>query len=339
MAWSPADEVGETHPKIGEAKKKLRGYSYGQGLDLTNVYDVGFAAALIEFQTRRNLQILQGKVVGMPPMEVLGRFDWATQKNLGVLDEQLAPPRTALPLVITIHGHMGSMVAGPQYLAARGLEEQGRLRIQMVGYDSTRMPFNNASGVFEADRLVNDSTVLPYGTPWAVSAHSQGSVIFCDWWEQRIKPGMQAGVWPYSHFRGGVNFGNPRRPRGVVAPWVGDPPPPGSEGLDPSPLAEPIPGVAEVSRDGDLYANKTPGEAAEYKEAVYLAVCRGVFYGARNSLAEQMLELSQAFGNPQEIIALFSAIASGVSGLLTLREHGEFDLLPAANHLAKILNT
>jgi hypothetical protein len=321
MAWAPPSKPGDRDPSITAAKRKLRSYSYGKWLDDTLEYTVEFGVALIQFQTNRNLQILKGQVT-MPGMNTLGILDWATKKNLGILPEQLQPaPR---PVVFTVNGHLGGLFDGPAYLTARVLEEQGKVRVQPVGYDNVRMPFNNTSGVNELNRLVN---ALPSGTPFAVCAHSQGSIVFCDWWEQnKDRPG----------FKGGINFGNPRRPMNVVAPWVADPPPKGSEGLDPDCLDAPIPNVAEVSRDGDLYANKTPSQAAEYKEAVYLAVARGQLMG-HNSLMEQMGEIATAFANPVEVFALFQAIVSGVVGLIQLREHGEFDLRPCVDYTARIL--
>ena len=111
----------------------------------------------------------------------------------------------------------------------------------------------------------------------------------------------------------------------------------GSEGLDPDCLDEPIPGVEEVSRDGDLYTNKMPDTgAAEWTQAVYLAVARGRVFG-NDTLAEEIGELAMRFGNPIEILAMFQAIVIGVVGVAQLREHGEFDLRPCIDHTARIL--
>ena len=332
MAWAPPSKPGDRDPSITAAKRKLRGYSYGKTLDESLEYTVEFGVALIEFQTRRNLQILKGQVA-MPGMNTAGILDWATKKNLEILPDQLQP-RKNLPVVFTINGHLGGLFDGPAYFTARVLEEQGRVRVQPVGYDNVRKPFNNNSGITELERLICDPLVLPPGTPWAVLSHSQGALIDCDHHERYVAPNQDR--WPYNGFKGGVRFGNPRRPMNTVAPWVADPPPKGSEGLDPDCLDAPTPGVMEVSRDGDLYANKTPGAAAEYKEAVYLAVARGQFMG-RNSLVEQMGELALSFGNPTEIFAVFQAIVSGVIGLIQLREHVEFDLRPCVDHTARIL--
>lgn len=334
MAWAPASKPGDTDPLISDAKRKLRVYSYGKGLGESDTYTVEFGVALVVFQTNRNAQILKGQVRDMPGMNVTGVFDWATKKNLGVLPEQTRPPAKSLPVVFTINGHMGGLFDGPAYFTARVLEEQGRVRVQPVGYNNTRKPFDNVSGIREMIRLVHDPIVLPVGTLWAIDSHSQGSIVDCDFYEQEIAPNRDR--WPYSHYRGGVRFGNPRRPMDTVAPWIADPPPEGSEGLDPDCLDEPTPGVVECSRDGDLYANKTPGAAADYKEAVYMAIARGKLSGP-DSLAKEMGNIAAIFANPIGVFALFQAIISGVSGLITLREHGEFDLRPCIDHTARIL--
>lgn len=335
MAWRAPQEPGDSDPSVAAAKAKLRRYSYGKGLDDSPVYTVEFGVALLLFKTNRNEQILRGDVRGMPGMALNGVLDWAAKKNLEILPTNASPAPTIVPVVFTIQGHMGGMFDGPQYFTARALEDPvRRIDVQPVWYDNTRKPFNMADCVRRADALANDPRELPPGTNWGVTAHSQGSVGFCDWWEQIIEPNRNR--WPYSHFKGGINFGNPRRPRGVVDPSIPDPPPPGTEGLDPNPLREAIPGVAEYSRDGDLYANKKPGPAADYKEAVYMAVCRGKLFGA-DTLGAEIGRLATAFGNPIEVFYVFQAIVSGVSGLITLREHGEFDLRPAVAHLASVL--
>lgn len=332
MAWAPASKPGDTDPLISDAKRKLGAYTYGKGLGESDTYTVEFGVALVQFQINRNGQILKGQVRDMPGMNVTGIFDWAVKKNLGVLPEQTRPK--SLPVIFTINGHMGGLFDGPAYFTARVLEEQGRVRVQPVGYDNTRKPFNNTSGIVELDRVINDPTILPPGTPWAKLSHSQGSIVDCDHHEQFVVPNQNR--WPYNGFKGGVRFGNPRRPMDTVAPWIADPPPKGTEGLDPDCLDEPTPGVAECSRDGDLYANKKRGAAGDYKEAVYMAIARGKLTGP-DSLAKEIGNIAAIFANPIGVFALFQAIISGVSGLITLREHGEFDLRPCIDHTARIL--
>jgi hypothetical protein len=331
MAWSPPNEVGDHDPSIVEAKRKLRVYSYGKGLGETDEYTAAFGVALRQFQINRNQQILRGQVTGMPGMNVEGVLDWATKKNLLILPEQLNPPR--VPVIITVAGHLGPMDSGPAYLTARWLEERKLVRIQMVGYDNAQIPFDNDSGEREFLRLINDPTVLPPGTDWAVGSHSQGGIITSDVIEDGMK---QRDQWPWNHFKGGVHFANPRRPMGVVAPWVTDPPDPDSEGLAHNCLKAALPGVAEVSRKGDLYADKKRTQSAEYKTAVYRAVAEGDFISGTDTLGEQMLELVTSGGIG--LWHVFQAITSGVVGASKLGDkHGIFDLGPCVDHFRRVL--
>lgn len=335
MAWEAPDSIGDTDSAVDAAKDQLRKYSYGKDVGDGPVYTVEFGVALIVFQNNRNAQILKGQVRGMPGMNTVGRLDWATKKNLGILPEQIRPPAAkSLPVVFTINGHMGGLFDGPAYFTARELEKQGRVRVQPVGYNNTRKPFDNVSGVREMIRLVHDPVVLPFGTLWAIDSHSQGSIVDCDFYEQEVAPNR--GRWPYSHYRGGVRFGNPRRPMDTVAPWIADPPPKGTEGLDPDCLDEATPGVEECARDGDLYTNKKRGAAGDYTEAVYMAVARGKLTGP-DGLVKEIGNIAKIFANPIGVFALFQAIITGVSGLITLREHGEFDLRPCIEHTARVL--
>lgn len=335
MAWKQPSEVGDRDPSIITAKRKLRAYEYGKSLGETDEYTVAFGVALMLFKNKRNEQIARGLVINMPGMALDSALDWRVKKNLQIPPYEKPAAPTIKPVIFPVQGHLGGMFDGPAYFTARALELQEKVDVQPVWYDNSRKPFNNADGVRKLDALINNPAELPIGTPFAILAHSQGSIVFCDWWEQICKPNRTR--WPYNHFRGGINFGNPRRPRGVVAPWISDKPKSGSEGLDPDCLDEPIPGVEEVSRDGDLYTNKMPGTgAAEWTQAVYLAVARGRIFG-NDTLAEEIGELATRFGNPIEIFAMFQAIIIGVSGLIQLREHGEFDLRPCIDHTARIL--
>ncbi|MCV7434795.1 hypothetical protein [Mycolicibacterium bacteremicum] len=335
MAWKPPSEIGDRDPSIIDAKRKLRAYSYGQGLGETDEYTVAFGTALLLFKNKRNEQIARGQVRNMPGMALTTALDWAVKKNLKIPPYDKPEVPKARPVVFTVQGHMGGMFDGPAYFTARDLELRGLVDVQPVWYDNTKKPFNNRHGVSQLDALVNNPLELPPNTPFAVLAHSQGSIVFCDWWEQICQPNL--GRWPYNQFKGGINFGNPRRPRGVVASWISDKPKPESEGLDPDCLDGPIPGVEEVSRDGDLYTNKIPGTgAAEWTQAVYLAVARGRVFG-NDTLAEEIGELAMRFGNPVEILSMFQAIVIGVRGVAQLREHGDFDLRPCVDHTARIL--
>lgn len=331
--WRPPDRPGDRSPDIPNAKRALRKYSYGQGLGETDEYTVAFGVALRQFQRNRNAQILAGTVRDMPGMNIDGRLDWATKKNLGILPEQINPPRN-LPVCFTVAGHRGDMFDGPAYFTARWLEERGLVRVQPVGYNNFALPFDVHSGVAEINDLANNPRVLPPGTDFVWLSHSLGSIVTSVWWRDIVS--RERHRWPYDHFKGGLEFGPPMRPTGAVAPWVFDPPPPNSQGLAHDCLPAAADGVQYVARDGDFYTNKkVPVDAAgEYMVAIYKAVT-GAGIGGTDGLAEQIWEIVASGG--MELWYVFEAISRGVVGLTQLSEHGDFDLGPCIDYIRRIL--
>ncbi len=333
MSYTAPQNVGDTHPLIPAAKKYLSdrfGYAAALKGDTSPVYTGEFGVVLRQWEVAIHYQVV---FKGRPGPDVLcqGIFDWRVQRQMGLID----PPREqrGLPWIVTVAGHLGGWDTGPAYLTARWLEEQGLARVQAVGYDNWSIPFRSETGYSELDRVVRD--IVPDDAPGlAILAHSQGAIIAADYLEKVVLPGKARGEKPFAAFRGGILFGNPRRPMGVVAPWITDPPPADSEGLDPDCLDGPIQGVAEVSRRGDLYADKRRTEASEYGQAVYLAVAKGQLFG-KDSLAEQMGELAVNFG--PEVWAMFSEIVSGVKFAVNMDPHNVFDLGPCITHVREIL--
>jgi hypothetical protein len=327
MAWHPAATVGDTDPLISDAKKELSKFSYGKGLGDTDEYTVGFGTALRQWQVNIHYQVVFKGRPG-PDVNLTGVFGYAEKWQMRLLPE--SRPAASKKVIFTVAGHLGDMLTGPAYFTARWLEERGLVRIQPIGYDNGSIPFNNASGDRELRRCINDPLILPPGTDWAVGAHSQGSIITSYIVEHAA---ANKHMWPWSHFKGGIQFGNPRRPMNAVAPWVTDPPPPGSEGLAHDCMKAAIPNVAEVSRKGDLYADKKPSQSSEYKTAIYRAVL-GDFMG-HDSLTEQMVELVASGG--LQLWNVFEAIVSGVTGAVHLDQHNMFDLGPCVDHYRRIL--
>lgn len=323
MAWAPPQKIGDRDSLIPAAKHHLARFSYGKSLGDSDEYTPEFGVALRQWQTNIHYQVVfNGRPA--PDVNLLGVFDWAVKKQMGLL------PTTGpvLPWIITVAGHLGAMDSGPAYLSARALEVQGLCRVQMVGYDNVSLPFNNGSGFNELDRIVRE--VLPPGVLWLVASHSQGGIITSDYLERVVVPGKARGEQPFVNFRGGIHYANPRRPMSVVAPWVTDPPPADTEGLDPDCLDEAVDGVAEVARNGDLYVVKRRDNAGEHKAAVYLAAARGRFTG-KDSLVEQVGELVTNFG--PEVWAVFQAITGGIQFAINMDPHNVFDLRPGIEHL------
>ena len=326
MAWAPPSQPGQHHPLIPGAKRFLARYSYGKGLGDSDEYTIKFGIALRTWAPRFNAEIDRGRAGPRVPVD--GTFDWAVQRQMG-LNER---PGTALrPLVLTCMGHLGNMTAGPDYRATRPLEERGKVQIQMVGaFNNDAIPFQLISQRLEIDRLLHEPQLRVVERDWAVSAHSRGALAFCQYWQQR---NPNDPIW--QRFKGGLMFGNPKRPQGVVAQWIPDPPNPNTEGLAPDCLAEPIPGVAEVSRRNDLYADKTVGvKSSELKVAIYQLVAYGKLFGP-DSITEELLDLALRFG--QVVWALFAALTDGIQFAFNMDPHNVFDLDPCERHLAAIL--
>jgi hypothetical protein len=325
VAWAPPSKPGDTDPLISDAKKYLGRFSYGKNLGTTDEYTVEFGVALIQFQGNRKIEVEFGQKPG-PVTTPNGVFDWATKKQMGLLVDPVKP------LVVTVAGHLGNQFDGPAYICSRWLRDQGLTREMAIGYNNVDIPFQNQTGFNEVMKQVHDPVILPRGTNWVLCGHSQGAIVVADVLDVAEKNITQ---WPWTHLKGGLQFGNPRRPKGVVASWIGDPPPPESEGLAHNCRRAAYPGVAEVSRKGDLYADKTPGSTAEYKTAVYRAVAEGTFFGDNDTLGEQMGELVLSGG--LELWDVFMAITSAVGFAVNMDPHNIFDLGPCIDHLRRVL--
>lgn len=328
MAYTAPHQPGDRHPKIAGAKRFLARYSYGRRLGDTDEYTIEFGIALRTWAPRFNAEIDRGRAGPHVPTD--GSFNWAVQRQMG-LDDAGAPEHLK-PLVLTGMGHMGNMVLGPDYLAARPLEERGQVQIQMVGgFDNSAIPFRLVPQKNEIHRLLHEPQLRVLERPgWAVSMHSRAAMAWCHYWMERDPDDP---IW--RTFRGGLHFGNPNRPAGTVAQWIADKPDPDTEGLSPYCLPEPIPGVAEVSRKNDLYADKKIGvKASELKVAIIKLVAYGELFG-KDSITEELLGLALKFG--QVVWSLFAALSDGIQFLFDMDPHNVFDLRPAERHLAAIL--
>jgi hypothetical protein len=326
MAWSQASKPGDTDPLIPGAKTYLRRFDYGKNLGITEVYTVEFGSALLQFQSKRKIEVEFGQKPG-PVTVPNGIFDWASKKQMGLLVDPVKP------LIVTVAGHLCNQFDGPAYICAKWMVDQRLAREMAIGYNNVDIPFENRTGFDQVMQQIHDPVILPRGNNWAICGHSQGAIIVADILDVARK---NPGQWPWTHLKGGLQFGNPRRPRGVVAPWVADPPDPNSEGIAHNCMESAFPNVAEVSRKGDLYADKTPDSAGEYKTAVYRIIAEKTWFGSDDTLGEQMAELVKSGGI--ELWDVFLAITSGIKGAVHLDQHNIFDLGPCIDHLRKILS-
>lgn len=95
MAYQAPQKVGDRHPLIPEAKRKLASYSYGRalGADRSDVYTDVFRVALRQFGANVHADVLRGKRPA-PDVNSDGIFDWAIQRQLELIAK---PPFPAGP--------------------------------------------------------------------------------------------------------------------------------------------------------------------------------------------------------------------------------------------------
>jgi hypothetical protein len=277
------------------------------------------------------------------PLKVDGYFgldDSAVQKEYqrrtgqpltgGVSDRDLAALGLSRPVVFTVEGHMSNMWAGPCAFSAKALEDEGVCRWQPVGYNTTKLPFDNKSGINEFARLLADTTVLPPNTPWGAYIFSQGGIVGSETFMQHIFPEGGKLHWRLKDCRGVVAFGNPYRENSVIAEWVPDPPRPGTQGISNRRMVNTPSWWKEHSRHGDLYAENEVSDAGEDKTAIYMAV-QNQWTGDADALLSQVLEIVK---RPiPEVISMVRAILSGIMFLGKMGPHGMYDLGPCIDYM------
>ena len=73
----------------------------------------------------------------------------------------LARPEKPKPIIITVEGHMSDMFVGPCAYVASTLEQEGLCHWQPTGYNNTKLPFDNASGVNAVLQFLNSDRIGP----------------------------------------------------------------------------------------------------------------------------------------------------------------------------------
>ncbi|ORA56335.1 hypothetical protein [Mycobacteroides franklinii] len=96
MAWTPPSKPGDSDPLLPFARKHLSRFSYGATLKGTTseVLDADYLAAQHQFKVNRHAEVIRGLKPGPDLDPASDAFDWATKKQLGLLD---ASPSTPAP--------------------------------------------------------------------------------------------------------------------------------------------------------------------------------------------------------------------------------------------------
>lgn len=153
MAYEPPDEVGESHPKISDAKTVLKRYAYGrlEGLgttDTDDIYTAGFDRAFRQYRSNIHFDFTRGKrPLGMPDLDPANPdFDWAAQKNMGLLTAA-APPGVPPYYGLSWTGTFGAWDNGYGWQVLRRAKEAnfGKLDIQGLGYNTSAFLMGDTS--------------------------------------------------------------------------------------------------------------------------------------------------------------------------------------------------
>jgi hypothetical protein len=336
-AWAPASRVGHTDPLISDAKAKLKRYSYGkaEGLGVTDVddtYTAGFGRALLTYKNAVRLLVQAGRQAG-PITDTDPEFDWATKKQLGLLDTVTTPPPTPVPgfkmkpLGISVEGHMSNWDFGPTADVMFTLEREGLLQMQGTTYANKAMPFQSDTGVSELVRFFLDPVLMPIGRRWLISGFSEGDIVVSRFLMRHVLPEFGMFHHRLAELICVLEMGAPYRPVDYMGEvlLVPDPPEPGTGGISPEklPIDQLRGRLAYVCRRRDIYTETPQDETGRLMTVIYKVV-------AESNPLDLFMELIAVGLNPFGSIGrLIPPISRGVLFLGSMDSHGGYDLNPA----------
>ncbi|MAY48874.1 MAG: hypothetical protein CMH38_02920 [Microbacterium sp.] len=344
MAWSPAKAVEDFDVRISDAKEVLDNYSYGQELlpeklagGYTDTYTAEFGRAIVRYKTAVNELVRLGRRPG-PITDFDTEFDWATKVQMGLVPRSIIPAPAGVPtpnrrpLWISVEGHLSDMWIGPAVEVGHRLEAEHKVQLQPTWYDNARIPFNNASGVDMICSFFRDPNRMWVGRPWWLSGFSQGDIVVTLFLLRHVFPPGSEFHAHLPFWLGAVEYGAPCRPLDVVAPWVADPPRPGTRGIASERMPFEVPDgrgglvpvqnkVAYVCRRRDMYT-ETPDDGAGAKQTAIYDVVQG-------SWGPLLMELLRFGIEPtDQVIETAIAISRGALFLVNMDKHGGYVLEP-----------
>jgi hypothetical protein len=199
-------------PVIANVKRELRRrFSYGAGLDDSEAWTDELTVALTTYQERVAAEVRDGKRSGPAP-RTDGRIDWATQVQLGLIEQ--APPGKVGTL-FTVQGTGVDMWTGPPADLARAVEADWEW--QPIGnYPASPFPMWASiwQGITELRfQLRRHADLNPTGRI-ALAGFSQGAIV-TSWvykWDIALPGGILHDLLP--RIAAGVTWGNPMAEQG-----------------------------------------------------------------------------------------------------------------------------
>lgn len=259
MAYDPPDEIGESHPKISDAKKylgKMYGYAKLEGLGTVDVDDVitpGFERAFRQYRINKHFDFIRNRnPLGMPDLDPGNPdFNWAAQKNMLLLASAAPAPGMPPYYGLSWTGTWGAWDNGYGYQALRRAKEANRekLDVQGLGYNTAAFMMGDPSHSYID--MINDG--VTEGRKWALPDR-----------RKKIFAGYSGGAgcvvemlnrWPAdrrNEIAMVLQFGDPNRPPGRTL--LGNDP--GGHGISEDfPPDWALPVYYSFSLPGDMYPN------------------------------------------------------------------------------------
>jgi hypothetical protein len=263
-----------------------------------------------------------------------GVVNLATKYAMGYLQKEVI-----LPLYFSVEGHLSDMWQGPVAWIGEVLRAEGRALHFPTSYDRASLPFKNQTGVAELARRVgatvqDNGIKFPAGTPFAIGAFSQGSMIWYDFYHQQLAPGKPLN-WRLKDLRGAIVCGDPCREMGVCVDWITDPPPKDHQGIMDKRWENTPWWMLEIARKGDRYTdNESVGDIGLFKTSVAKIITQNSWSGGPAGMLARVIDL---LSPADDLIPIAMAIIQMVMFVGNMGVHGQYPLDPAVQFLRERL--
>jgi len=322
--------LGDRSPEIAKVKALLkRKFTPARNtLDDSDLFTIE-----LQTEVRRVQDVYRREGREGAPHYIDGVINLEFKYDVGLLQR----PAKARPIIFTVEGHMSNPWVGPCAFVASTLEQQGVCWWQPIGYDSTRLPFNNKSGRDELLRQLNRTTLdfdrpFPPGHPWGLLGFSQGAIITNQVWLDHLRPAAPGSLLAARRdsLTRAIAFGDPYREKDVDSGWWPDPPKKGTQGISDRRMDNTPHWWKSANRTGDLYTENPDDETGLYRTSIYKIAAENSWSGGPAGMLQRLMDLMTP---ADDLIPVAKAILGGVMFLGNMTPHGGYDLTPAIEYM------
>jgi len=179
---------------------------------------------------------------------------------------------------------------------------------------------------------VQDNGVkFPPGTKFGLGGFSEGSMAVFEFYRSYLAPGKPL-AWRAKDLRFVISAGSPHREKGVVVPWIADPPAPDRQGLSDDRMVNTPDWWIEIARKGDLYTdNQSSGDRALFKTMCYKLIAKGQFSGGPAGFLARVKDL---LSPADDLLPVALSVYDGMRFAVNMSPHGVYPMEHAV-HFAK----